>query len=119
MKKVKFIFEELDVWKKAVDFSIKVIDFTENINTDRRHFRLIEQFEAASTSIALNIAEGKGSFSKKEFILLLLLVLIKLIFIYRFSGKVKRRQNEKEYFFILINSLLIFNIFGIFSKHHN
>ena len=68
MIKAKFIFEELDVWKKAVDFSIKVIDFTENINTDRKHFRLIEQFESAATSVALNIAEGKGRFSKKEFI---------------------------------------------------
>jgi four helix bundle protein len=64
MGKSKFIFEELEVWKKAVDFSVKVIDFTEKIQTDRKHFRLIEQFEAASTSVALNIAEGKGRFSK-------------------------------------------------------
>jgi four helix bundle protein len=38
------------------------------IQTDRRHYRLIEQLEACSTSIALNIAEGKGRYSKKEFI---------------------------------------------------
>jgi len=38
------------------------------LNTPRKHYRLVEQFEAASTSIAMNIAEGKGRNSKKEFI---------------------------------------------------
>lgn len=58
----------MEVWKKAVDFAKSVIDLTEEINTDRRHYRLIEQLEASSTSIALNIAEGKGRYSKKEFL---------------------------------------------------
>ena len=65
---VKFSFEDLDVWQKAVEFSRKIIDIIENIETSRKHFRLFEQLESASTSIALNIAEGKGRFSKKEFI---------------------------------------------------
>ncbi len=68
MEKSPFNFEELEVWKKAVDFAKSVIDLTEEINTDRRHYRLIEQLEASSTSIALNIAEGKGRYSKKEFL---------------------------------------------------
>lgn len=68
MKKVKFSFEDLEVWRKAVDFAIKVINLTEKINTLRKHYRLIEQLEAASTSVALNIAEGEGRYSKKEFI---------------------------------------------------
>ena len=63
-----FGFEELEVWRKAIDFADYVINLTENIETNRRHFRLIEQLEAASTSIAMNIAEGKGRYSKKEFI---------------------------------------------------
>jgi len=33
----------------------------------RQHYRLIEQIEASSTSVAMNIAEGKGRFSRKEF----------------------------------------------------
>ena len=53
---------------KAVDFATKVIDLTEKIDTGRKHFRLIEQIEASSASIALNIAEGKGRYSKKEFV---------------------------------------------------
>jgi four helix bundle protein len=68
MEKVRFSFEDLEVWQKAVEFAKIVIEIAEEINTDRKHFRLIEQLEAASTSIALNIAEGKGRYSKKEFI---------------------------------------------------
>ena len=68
MKKAKFSFEDLEVWKKAVEFAHEVVNIAENIQTDRKHFRLIEQLEAASTSVALNIAEGKGRYSKKEFI---------------------------------------------------
>lgn len=65
---MKFDFENLDVWQKAVDFANDVIDFSENLNVGRKHFRLIEQLEASSTSIAMNISEGKGRYSKKEFI---------------------------------------------------
>jgi len=62
-----FSFEDLDVWQKAVDFANEVISVVDKLNTDRKHFRLIEQLESAVTSIAMNISEGKGRFSKKEF----------------------------------------------------
>lgn len=65
---VKFSFEDLEVWQKAVEFADKVISLVEEIQTDRKHFRLIEQLEASSTSVALNIAEGKGRYSQKEFV---------------------------------------------------
>ncbi len=55
---VKYSFEDLEVWKKAVDFSKRVIDLTDQITTDRKHFRLVEQLESSAASIALNIAEG-------------------------------------------------------------
>jgi len=61
-------YEDLAVWNRAVDFAVRVIDAVENISTDRKHFRLLEQIEASSTSIAMNLAEGKGRFSRKEFI---------------------------------------------------
>ena len=64
----KFGFEDLSVWQKAVEFSISVIKAAEQFESDRKHFRLIEQLESCSASIALNIAEGKGRYSKKEFI---------------------------------------------------
>ena len=62
-----FAHENLEVWNKAVNFAVEVIDTVENISTGRKHYRLLEQIEASSTSIAMNIAEGKGRFSKKEF----------------------------------------------------
>jgi len=65
---MKFAYEDLDVWNKAVDFAVKVIDIVDAINTSRKHFRLLEQIEASSGSISANIAEGKGRFSKKEFV---------------------------------------------------
>jgi four helix bundle protein len=65
---MKFAYEDLDVWSKAVDFAVRVIDLVDSIDTSRKHFRLLEQIEASSTSVSTNIAEGKGRFSKKEFV---------------------------------------------------
>jgi four helix bundle protein len=68
MNHIRFAFEELEVWQKAVEFTKLVIETAEGIKANKKHFRLIEQLEAASSSVALNIAEGKGRYSKKEFI---------------------------------------------------
>jgi len=65
---VKFGYEDLDVWNKAAEFAVEVIELVENISTHRKHYRLLEQVEASSASISMNIAEGKGRFSKKEFV---------------------------------------------------
>ena len=62
-----FSFENLKIYEKALDFSVSVIDVVDKLKTPRKHFRLVEQLESAATSIPLNIAEGKGRFSKKEF----------------------------------------------------
>ena len=65
---MKFGYEDLDVWNKAVEFAVEVIGVVENISTDRKHYRLLEQIESSSASISMNIAEGKGRYSKKEFV---------------------------------------------------
>ena len=65
---MKFGYEDLDVWNKATEFAVEVIELVENISTHRKHYRLLEQVEASSASISMNIAEGKGRFSKKEFV---------------------------------------------------
>jgi four helix bundle protein len=62
-----FAFEKLKVYQHALDFAVAVIDVIDDIDTPRKHFRLIEQLEASCTSVALNISEGKGRYSKKEF----------------------------------------------------
>jgi len=63
----EFGFKELIVWQKAIEFATHVIFELNKIESDRKHFRIVEQTEAAVISIAANIAEGKGRFSKKEF----------------------------------------------------
>jgi len=65
---VKFGYEDLDVWNRAIDFAVEVIGVVENISTDRKHYRLLEQIEGSSASILMNIAERKGRFSRKEFV---------------------------------------------------
>lgn len=62
-----FAFEELKVYQKALEFAISVINTVDEIKTPRKHYRLIEQLESSSSSVASNIAEGKGRYSKKEF----------------------------------------------------
>jgi four helix bundle protein len=68
MNKIKFPFEELEVWQKSIDYAGEVIRLIEKTQPLKRHYRLIGQLEAACTSVSLNIAEGKGRYSKKEFI---------------------------------------------------
>jgi four helix bundle protein len=68
MSKNTFSFEELVVWQKAVNFASTVIRMTERIETERRHYRVIENCEAAAVFVASNIAEGNGRHSTKEYI---------------------------------------------------
>lgn len=63
----KFDFENLIAWQKAIDFVDLVMQKTESFYSKKGSFRLKEQLDAALTSIPMNIAEGKGRFSKKEF----------------------------------------------------
>ena len=62
-----FPFEKLDVWQIAVDLAEFVLDLLEAFPSNK-HFRMVGQMEAAVTSPAQNIAEGKGRQYKKEFI---------------------------------------------------
>jgi four helix bundle protein len=61
-------YKDLQVWQKSIDLATTVIALVDDLNTNRKHFRLIEQLESAVTSIPMNIAEGKGRSSTKEFI---------------------------------------------------
>ena len=63
-----FSFQELEVWQKSVLFAEQVIRSIDEIEAPRRHYRLIEQLESACTSVSMNIAEGKGRQTTKEFI---------------------------------------------------
>jgi four helix bundle protein len=61
-----FRFQNLDIWKKAVEIGMELFDIADEL--DRRHLhRFAEQLRAAGLSMSNNIAEGSGSVSKKEF----------------------------------------------------
>ena len=61
-----FRFQNLDIWKKAVEIGMELFDIADEL--DRRHlYRFAEQLRAAGLSMSNNIAEGSGSYSKKEF----------------------------------------------------
>lgn len=58
-------FEELPVWKDAVDLARRMYDFTA-AETLRRHPGLRDQLERAALSVSNNIAEGFERGSTKE-----------------------------------------------------
>lgn len=61
-----FRFEQLDIWKEAIQISDILFDFADKAEK-KKFFWFAEQLRAAAMSISNNIAEGSGSFSDKEF----------------------------------------------------
>jgi four helix bundle protein len=113
MNQATFNFESLEVWQKAVEFAKNILELTENINTQRKHYRLMEQMESAVTSIALNIAEGSGRYSKKEFLRFLYIArgslyeTVALLIIFRKNSFITENQfmNLKD-FSVIISKML-------------
>ena len=65
MKEYIFPFEKLDVWQMSVDLAERVLNLLEQLPQNRRQ-RLISQMEAAATSPAQNIAEGRRATIQKR-----------------------------------------------------
>ncbi|MHC4213051.1 MAG: four helix bundle protein [Planctomycetota bacterium] len=61
---MSFMVEKLEVYQKSVDFAEKIINLTEGF--PRGYYFLSDQLNRASLSIATNIAEGNGRFTKKD-----------------------------------------------------
>jgi four helix bundle protein len=59
-----FMFENLEVYQKAVDFADEVACLTERI--PRGYGFLVDQLNRAALSIAANLAEGNGRFTKPD-----------------------------------------------------
>jgi four helix bundle protein len=59
-------YRELKVWQRAMTLTVAIYRETRNWPQDER-FGLINQIRRAATSIPLNIAEGAGNDSDKEF----------------------------------------------------
>lgn len=59
MEEIKFKFEDLKVYQKALSF-VDVVYQISNSFPKEENYRLTSQFIRAAISIALNIAEGSG-----------------------------------------------------------
>ena len=59
-----FMFENLEVYQKAVDFADQVAATTERF--PRGYYFLVDQLNRAALSIATNLAEGNGRFTKPD-----------------------------------------------------
>ena len=59
-----FMFENLEVYQKAVDFADHVCARTEQFS--RGYGFLVDQLNRAAVSIAANLAEGNGRFTKAD-----------------------------------------------------
>ena len=60
----QFDHEKLEVYQTSLDFVILVDQTVENL--PRGRFYLVDQLHRASSSIALNIAEGAGEYAGNE-----------------------------------------------------
>jgi len=56
-----FRFEQLEIWKEAIEVSDVLFDFAD-VADSKRLFKFAEQLRSAAMSISNNIAEGSGSF---------------------------------------------------------
>ena len=58
-----FSFENLDIYQKAIEFTIEIRHLCKNIKTD---YDILDQIKRSSLSVSLNIAEGAGRWHKGE-----------------------------------------------------
>jgi four helix bundle protein len=107
---MKFKYEDLEVWQIALELIEIVYAILKKFPAVER-YDLISQGKRAVVSIALNIAEGSGRFSDKDFVLFVnrsvtslqevdavLKIGMKLKYIVEDDYKVAARVIEKEYF---------------------
>ncbi|MBF0483214.1 MAG: four helix bundle protein [Candidatus Omnitrophica bacterium] len=59
-----FLFENLEVYKKAITFADEISVLTDNFV--KGNYYLVDQLNRAALSIAANIAEGNGRFHKAD-----------------------------------------------------
>lgn len=59
-------FRKLDIYKRAIEYCSEIYRFSANLPDDEK-YGLISQMRRAGTSIPLNISEGAGCTTNKEF----------------------------------------------------
>lgn len=99
----RFIFEDLRVYRRALDFSLQLIKVA--IVLPREYGRIRDQVIGAASSIPLNLAEGSGRVTekdKKNFYRMArasafeLVPLLDILYEFQFVDKALREQLRKE-----------------------
>ncbi len=68
--KIDWPFKKLNVWKRSLKLTKEIYRLSQEFPEEEK-FELTSQIRRASTSIGLNIAEGKGRNTDKEFVRIL------------------------------------------------
>lgn len=66
MRRAKFRFEDLEIWRMAIEIGRELFDIADGLES-RRLYRFADQLRGAGLSMSNNIAEGAGSSSRKDF----------------------------------------------------
>ena len=61
---MSFIFENLDVYQRAVDFAEEISNLAKNF--PKGNYYLTDQLNRAALSISANVAEGNGRYHKAD-----------------------------------------------------
>jgi len=62
----KFRFQDLKIWQLAIEIADQLFDIADALE-QKRLYKFAELLRGAGMSMSNDIAEGSGSFSKKEF----------------------------------------------------
>lgn len=84
---------------KSFDFSVEIVKFCFEVQKNKREYIITKQLLRSATSIAANIEEAQGAFSKRDFI-------------YKFQISLKEAR-ETYYWLRLIKSSQIFEEYSV------
>lgn len=62
----RFRFQDLKIWQLAIEIANELFDVADDLE-QKKLYRFADQLRGAGMSMSNNIAEGSGSYSKKEF----------------------------------------------------
>ena len=110
-----FLFEKLKVYQKAVDFADQAASLTEGF--PRGYGYLADQLNRAALSIAANLAEGNGRFTKADRRNFFVIArgsaqeCVPLLELANRRGEGKRKEKGTGYFFNKVACPLFYSLF--------